>query len=230
MFSTSGTFRGLKIFENVRLAAAASLSASAGEFFGKACILVTFGTFATLKGMTIKSLLVSWQVGQGVEKHVELAAQIAAFAFLVLLLHLTLLRLRPKETAEGWEPRISALVGTFLPSLLTALPLADVGAVFRVVAILVIISGSLLSIYVLAWLGRSFSIGAQARQLVTRGPYAVVRHPLYVSEEIAIIGLLLLFISPLAILIAAAHWLFQLRRMTNEERVLRAVFPEYPDY
>jgi len=26
------------------------------------------------------------------------------------------------------------------------------------------------------------------------------------------------------------QWLFQLRRMTNEETVLRAAFPEYADY
>jgi protein-S-isoprenylcysteine O-methyltransferase Ste14 len=42
-----------------------------------------------------------------------------------------------------------------------------------------IVVGHLLAVYALAWLGRSFSIMAEARRLVTDGPYAVVRHPLY---------------------------------------------------
>ena len=77
---------------------------------------------------------------------------------------------------------------------------------------------------------RSFSIMAQALRHATRGPNAVVRHPLYISEETAIIGMVLLCLSPLAILIAAVQWVFQLRRMTHEERVLTEAFPEYSDY
>jgi protein-S-isoprenylcysteine O-methyltransferase Ste14 len=201
-----------------------------GEIFGKASLLAAFGVFATFKAMAVKSRLMSWEPGQGVENYIELAAQVAALAFLILLLSLTLLRFRPRDTAEGLEPRISALIGTFLSLSLVALPMADLGPVWRVIAILLVLSGWLLSIYVLAWLGRSFSIMAQARRLVTRGPYAVVRHPLYVSEEIAMIGMVLLCLSPLAILIAAVQWMFQLRRMTHEERVLREAFPEYGNY
>jgi protein-S-isoprenylcysteine O-methyltransferase Ste14 len=89
--------------------------------------------------------------------------------------------------------------------------------------------GMLLSIYVLAWLGRSFSVMAQ-RRLVTGGPYAIVRHRLYVTEGIAMIGMVLLCLSPVAIVIAGVQWRFQLRRMTHEERVLSEVFPEYSDY
>ena len=203
---------------------------SAAEFLGKACVLTAFGAFTTVKAMTIKYQLASWEQSQSPGNYIELAAQIAALVFLVLLLTLTLLRFRPTQTAEGWEPRASALIGTFLAFSLVALPMANIGPVLRVVAIALILVGWLLSIYVLAWLGRSFSITPQARRLVTRGPYAVVRHPLYVCEEIAIIGVVLLCLSPLAILIAGVQWMFQLRRMTNEDRVLRASFPEYPDY
>jgi protein-S-isoprenylcysteine O-methyltransferase Ste14 len=204
--------------------------ASAGEVIGKAILVAVFGVFAALKALAIKSQLDSWEPGRVVEKYIELAAQFASLAFLVLLLSLTLLRFRPHGTAGGWEPRVSALVGTFLSLSLVALPMADLGPVLRVVAIALVLAGWLSSIYVLAWLGRSFSIMAQARRLVTRGPYRVVRHPLYVCEEIAMIGMVLLCLSPMAVLIAAVQWMFQLRRMTNEERVLRASFPEYVDY
>ena len=71
----------------------------------------------------------SWEPSQGIENHIELAAQIAALVFVVLLLSLTLLRFKPKETAEGSEPRVSALVGTFLSLSLVALPMPDLGPV-----------------------------------------------------------------------------------------------------
>jgi protein-S-isoprenylcysteine O-methyltransferase Ste14 len=214
---------GPRVTESLRIA-------SAGEVLGKASMLAAFGVFATFKAMAVKSRLMSWEPGHGIENHIELAAQVASLVFLVLLLSLTLLRFKPKETAEGLEPRVSALIGTFLSLSLMALPMPDFGPVLRVTAIGLVLAGWLLSVYVLAWLGRSFSIMAQARRLVVRGPYAVVRHPLYVSEEIAMIGMVLLCLSPLAILIAAVQWTFQLRRMTHEERVLRESFPEYSDY
>jgi protein-S-isoprenylcysteine O-methyltransferase Ste14 len=37
-------------------------------------------------------------------------------------------------------------------------------------------------------------------------------------------------VSPLALLIATAHGLLQFRRLLNEEKVLRAAFPEYERY
>jgi protein-S-isoprenylcysteine O-methyltransferase Ste14 len=80
------------------------------------------------------------------------------------------------------------------------------------------------------WLGRSFSIMAEARGLVTRGPYAIVRHPLYVAEEIAVIGMVLLNWSLLAVLLACAQWALQLRRMRHEEEVLETAFPDYASY
>jgi len=45
-----------------------------------------------------------------------------------------------------------------------------------------------------------------------------------------VLALAILFFSPVAVLIAATHWAFQLRRMRHEETLLRAVFKEYADY
>jgi len=80
-----------------------------------------------------------------------------------------------------------------------------------------IITGASLSFAVLRWLGKSFSILAEARRLVTEGPYRVVRHPLYVCEGIATVGVMLQVISPWALLIVIAAWMVQYRRMINEE-------------
>jgi protein-S-isoprenylcysteine O-methyltransferase Ste14 len=83
---------------------------------------------------------------------------------------------------------------------------------------------------VLSWLGKAFSIMAEARRLVTHGPYRYVRHPLYVCEEIAVIGIFIQVMSPMALMIFVLHAVCQIRRMLNEERVLQAAFPEYENY
>jgi hypothetical protein len=69
-----------------------------------------------------------------------------------------------------------------------------------------------------------------ALRLVTEGPYRVVRHPLYVCEGIATVGVMLQVISPLAVLIVIGAWMVQYRRMINEEKILSAAFPEYRAY
>ena len=71
---------------------------------------------------------------------------------------------------------------------------------------------------------------AESRQLVTSGPYRFVRHPIYAAEEIAAIGIFMQFASVWTALLLAAQIAFQLRRMHNEEAVLRASFPQYEAY
>ena len=95
---------------------------------------------------------------------------------------------------------------------------------------MLIIVGSGSSFVVLRWLGKSFSILAEARRLVTSGPYKVVRHPLYLCEGIALLGVALQVISPLAVTITVIILLIQFRRMINEEAVLNSAFPEYRAY
>src|SRR5436853_5665477 len=93
-----------------------------------------------------------------------------------------------------------------------------------------IIVGATLSFAVLRWLGKSFSIMAEARRLVTTGPYRLVRHPLYMCEWIALACMMLQVISPIAALIVIVHVAIQFRRAVNEEAVLSAAFPEYGSY
>jgi hypothetical protein len=83
---------------------------------------------------------------------------------------------------------------------------------------------------VLCWLGKSFSILAEARRLVIDGPYRIVRHPLYLCEGVALVGVTLQVLSPLAVLIAIVVAMVQCRRMINEEAILRLAFPEYHAY
>src|SRR5258706_7212102 len=113
---------------------------------------------------------------------------------------------------------------------LAFLPKADLGPVLSAFSTTLILIGASLSFVVLRWLGKSFSILAEARRLVTEGPYRIVRHPLYICEGIAIVGVMLQVISPLAVLVAIAVAIVQYRRMINEEKILNSAFPEYRAY
>jgi protein-S-isoprenylcysteine O-methyltransferase Ste14 len=197
-----------------------------GDFAGRAALVALFVYLATTQMMGV----VASFHDPGAPQFLDLATRLVSIAFLVLVVCLAVVRLRPIRSAEGFEPRLSALAGTFLSVALVALPLTDVGTGLRVTSLILIAAGWILSIWVLLWLGRAFSIMAQARRLVTTGPYAIVRHPLYLFEELTVLGMALTHLSVAAVLIVAVQWMFQLRRMANEEKVLGAAFPEYATY
>jgi protein-S-isoprenylcysteine O-methyltransferase Ste14 len=160
----------------------------------------------------------------------NIAARATSALFSALLAATTLTRLRPLRKAAGLEPRIAAVLGTFLVTALAVLPHQQLPPIALGFALVLVIAGMLTSFVVLRWLGRAFSIMAEARRLVTHGPYRFVRHPLYVCEELAVIGTFIQVLSPLAAVIFIMHAVFQVRRMLNEETVLRATFPEYEYY
>jgi protein-S-isoprenylcysteine O-methyltransferase Ste14 len=79
-------------------------------------------------------------------------------------------------------------------------------------------------------LGKCFGILPEARGLVTRGPYRIVRHPVYLGEFGTFVGLLIA--APTAWNFAAivAFCAGQAVRMRLEEEALTREFPEYADY
>jgi protein-S-isoprenylcysteine O-methyltransferase Ste14 len=160
----------------------------------------------------------------------NIVMRLSVIAYLVVIAATLLVRVRPAAKAPGVEPRISALIGTFLLTVIVLFPRRELSPSANMVSTLLTLGGTIFAVVVLTQLRESFSIMAEARQLVTAGVYRLVRHPLYLAEEIAAIGVVMQFFSPWTALILAVQIGFQLRRMRNEEVILAENFPEYPAY
>lgn len=161
---------------------------------------------------------------------IHIAMRLSMIAFILLASAAVLLRTRPSGKASGLEPRISALAGSFMMYGMVLFPRHDLSLLGEIVSTLLTLVGSVGAVIALSQLGRSFSIMAESRQLVTTGPYRVVRHPLYAAELIATVGVFMQFASVYTVLLLTAQIAFQLRRMHNEELVLTIRFPEYAAY
>jgi protein-S-isoprenylcysteine O-methyltransferase Ste14 len=85
------------------------------------------------------------------------------------------------------------------------------------------------SVVCLLTLGKRFGVRPALRGLVTRGPYRVVRHPLYLSYVIAHIGFNLQVWNVATLLLALLGWAAMVCRIRAEERVLSGG-PGWPAY
>lgn len=127
-------------------------------------------------------------------------------------------------------------------SVLAAMAAAVVGALFGLtgvaehsgrllVADVLLLSGLAFSIYAAAYLGRCFGVMADARGLVTSGPYQLVRHPLYLGEIVTMGGMVVgsqkVALAGIALVLIVA---LQVTRARFEEQTIAAAFPEYLSY
>jgi protein-S-isoprenylcysteine O-methyltransferase Ste14 len=145
---------------------------------------------------------------------------------------------RPPRPAAASDGGSRGLIGTLVPWLLAAggtfggllfrpagaHPQWGVAAGFALQLV-----GLVAAIAALLALGRSFGFIAADRGLVTRGPYAVIRHPLYAAYIVIQTGYLLQSISLRNVLVLAGATACNLGRAWAEERVLAAA-PGYEHY
>jgi protein-S-isoprenylcysteine O-methyltransferase Ste14 len=161
---------------------------------------------------------------------VQLFALTASLAFNLLLVWLLVIRDRAVAKSKGLLPRICGFAGTFLGVGILQLPQAHLTLGMQFLAAVLTGVGSVASVLVLWRLGKAFSIMPEARTLVTAGPYAHARHPLYAVEMITIIGMALQFVQPWAGLVAVGVVILLVIRSLFEERVLSEAYPEYAAY
>jgi len=171
-----------------------------------------------------------WDALEAAQGALRVSAHVATMLFLALIAAMTLARHRPVRKSAGWLPRIAALAGLLMLYALLLFPRAAPEAAWDAASLTLLLAGHFLCAVTLAQLGRSFSVMPEARSLVTAGLYARIRHPLYLAEAVATLGVFLQYRSPGAALLVAAQFAVQLWRMREEEKVLEAQFPAYADY
>jgi hypothetical protein len=80
---------------------------------------------------------------------INLAMRLSTIAFLVLLAASVLLRARPSGKARGLEPRVSALVGTFIVYTFSLFPRRELSLSAEIVATSLTLTGSAAAVFVL---------------------------------------------------------------------------------
>jgi protein-S-isoprenylcysteine O-methyltransferase Ste14 len=128
------------------------------------------------------------------------------------------------------------------PTFVTWVPLAAIVAIMigtrqqpwdamRWAGLLLALTGFVLLTVARITLGNSFSVTAQARQLVTTGIYSKIRNPVYVFSAMGLSGLVLYLHVPKFLLLLVPLAILQVVRARAEEKVLRAAFGEaYEEY
>ena len=159
-----------------------------------------------------------------------IASKICTIVFLALMVVMFAVRRVPLHYPIALYPRFVAGAGTFLGIGIVMIPLEELSSGLYLVSLFSIIGGTVFSVWATLTLARSISIMPQARKLVTSGPYAFIRHPLYLGEFVVLFGIALQHSMPWALLLLAIQSMFQFERMKNEERVLAHAFPNYADY
>lgn len=160
----------------------------------------------------------------------RMLSKIAQFIFGAVVLALLLVRRAPIDGRRDPVARALSMLGSYLSAALIVLPVHRHHDPMLYTASFLIIFGLGFSIFSMAWLGRSFSVMPESRKLVTSGPYSVIRHPLYLGEQITLVGVALQCDSKIALSLVVLQFCCQLYRMNYEERILSSSFPEYEAY
>ena len=189
-------------------------------------ISIVLGALAILRLVTLLT-----DEGQSVA-HVAVAAltTLLTAAFYVLIVRAYLRRGAARATSRVPLALVAAPLATFLPF---GLPFAGTGgrsSSLLVLGNVLLVVGFAYSLWALRCLDRSLSMVPQARSLVQHGPYAAVRHPLYLGELVAMLGLALTLGGPWPLVLWTVLVVLQGYRAVQEERLLRANLPEYADY
>ena len=157
-------------------------------------------------------------------------SKMCTIVFFALLVVMFTVRRVPLLYPISFYPRLVAGAGAFLGIGIAMLEPAEVSSGLYLISLLSIIGGTVLAVWATLTLARSISIMPEARRLITSGPYAFVRHPLYIGEFFVLFGIALQHLMPWALLLLGVQCVFQFERMKIEEDVLARAFPNYEGY
>ncbi len=156
------------------------------------------------------------------------AALVCAFYALIIWCYLR--RSRAVATSGSVTGYAAAVTATLIPFTLPLLRGAPRGAGQEYAGYLLVVAGTGWAVWSVRFLGRSISVIAQAREVVDRGPYRLVRHPLYAGELVSALGVAVVVGTPWALCVWVALCALQAYRALREGQVLLQALPGYRSY
>jgi protein-S-isoprenylcysteine O-methyltransferase Ste14 len=151
-------------------------------------------------------------------------------AFYTLIIWSYLRRGQAVATSRSATAHVVAVVATLTPFAIPLLRAASPGTARQLTADALLLAGTAWSVWSLRFLGRNLSVLAQARDIVDRGPYRWIRHPLYAGEIVSSLGLAIAAGSAAAAGLWLALCAMQGYRALREEQVLLQALPGYRAY
>lgn len=200
--------------------------------FGKVVPLLVFGYFAVLQaenavGLTVEALR---RPTAGILVSLFIAVLYAAFSIAPVFIYLV--HARPRAKDERPLIRMIAIVDTFVLIFLGAvvprgIPFFQPSIALKLAAASGILVASVVQLWALLILRSGFSLTPEARTVATSGPYRIIRHPLYFSE--ALFEICLLLSNPILLLVICEALVIILAvvRIRAEEQLLSTTFPAY---
>jgi len=171
-------------------------------FTGLAAALATIGVIAVGKAVLLGHW---WKIG--------------TLIFYAMILVFFIVRRRSTESSNSPRHWILALGGSFLPFALIPVESEHSSLLFWGTLPLQL-TGMSIAIIAMSALGRSFGVIAANRSIKSDGPYAIVRHPLYLGEAIWFLSIILQNLSWYNLLIFSVQISCQIRRIVDEEALL----------
>lgn len=181
--------------------------------------------------LVLANVLVLLQAPSLGESASAILSRILTIAFLVLLVVAYVRRSKATATDHhplAWSAGLAAYGAPFLLPVVGGNRSQE--GTRGLIASGVLIVGIAFMLWALKNLSTNISVVPQAREVVTTGPYAWVRHPLYAAELINTGGVCLAFhgIWPWVVLAGLAG--LQYFRARREEALLAATLPGYDEY
>ncbi len=181
--------------------------------------ILTFDVLGLAHGSAPGAVGVLWWLGN-----------VLTSAFYALVIRCYLRRGAAIATSTSVTAHVAAVTATLIVFTVPLLRGAPPGAGQQGAADALLVIGQAWALWALRFLGRNLSVIAQAREVVQRGPYRWVRHPLYSGEIVAAVGLALSANSGPAVLVCLAICGLQAYRALREEQVLLEALPGYREY